>query len=74
MLGNQFILQQRYHKLALASLSDEGGSKSELLKRRRRSARITVKAMLKVTNKIIILFHLDLDLKTTLGHSDLSNR
>ena len=60
--------------MALASLSDEGGSKSELLKRRRRSARIKVKAMLKVTNKIIILFHLDLDLKTTLGHSDLSNR
>ena len=71
-LGHLFIFL-RYHRLALASLSDEGGSKSELLKRRRRSAIITVKAMLKVTNKIILLFHRDLDLKTTLWHSDLSN-
>ena len=51
----------------------KGGSKSELLKRRRRSARITLKAMWKVTNKIILLFDLDLDLNATLGHSDLSN-
>ena len=28
----------------------------------------------KGTNKIILLFHRDLSLKTTLGHSDLSNR
>ena len=51
----------------------KGGSKSELLKRRRRSARITLKAIWKATNKIILLFDLDLDLKTTLAHSDLSN-
>ena len=60
--------------MPLASFSDEGGSTSELLNRRRSSPRITVKAMLKVTNKIILLFHRDLELKTTLGHSDLTNR
>lgn len=40
----------------------------------RGSAKIKVKAMLKVTNKIILLCHCGLDLKTTLVHSDLSNR
>ena len=73
-VGHQFILHQRYYKLVLASSSDEEVSKSELLKRRRRSVKITVKASFKVTNKIILLFHLDLDLRTTLGHSDLRNR
>ena len=48
--------------------------KIKLTVKGRISAKMKVKAMLKVTNKIIFLSHRDLDLKTTPVYSYLSNR